>query len=194
MTKNTSAMVKVGMLAGLAAVLMIFLEIPVIFFPSFLRVDLSELPALLGGFALGPVAALFIELIKNVLHFILKNDGTGGIGNLANFIVGVGLTVPAAFIYKRYKSFKGALAGMVIGLVTMLVFASAANYWLLIPAYAKLIPLEAIISMAAEANPSITDVKTYVVYAVIPFNALKALLVCGLTMLTYKRLSPLLHK
>lgn len=191
---KTNYLVKIAVLAAVSAILMIFIEIPLPFFPAFLKLDISDLPALIGGFALGPMAAFLIALIKNFVHFVLKNDGTGGIGNLANFIVGAGFTVPAAMIYQHKKSIKGALMGMSVGIVAMALLGAAANYWLLIPAYAKLMPLEAIIAMASEANPNITDVKQYVLYAVIPFNIVKALVVSALTLPLYKRISHILHK
>jgi riboflavin transporter FmnP len=116
------------------------------------------------------------------------------VGNLANLIVGVGFTVPAAMIYQQKKSLKGAMVGMSVGIITMAVLGAIANYWLLIPAYTKLMPLEAIIAMASEANPNITDVKQYVLYAVIPFNVVKAVVVSMLTLPLYKRISFILHK
>ncbi len=104
--KKTKYITKVGMLTAIAVLLMFF-EIPIL--PSFpyLKLDFSDVPALLGGIAMGPIAAVVIELLKNLIHFVLKNDGTGGIGNLANFVIGVALVLPATWYYLKHKSTKG---------------------------------------------------------------------------------------
>ena len=107
-------------------------------FPAFLKMDISDLPALIGGFSLGPMAAILIQLIKNIFHIIFKNDGTGGVGNLANFIVGVSFTVPAAIVYIRSKTRRNALIGLVLGTILLVVCSSLANYYVLIPFYTKL--------------------------------------------------------
>ncbi len=190
---NVRYLTKIGMLTAIAVAL-IFLEIPLPFFPPFLKIDLSDLPALLGGFALGPVAGIIIQLLKNVIHFFVKNDGTGGIGNLANFIVGVALVVPAALIYMKKKNVKRAIIGMIVGLVTLVAVAAVANYFVLWPLYVKLMGLEAILGMTAQATDKIDGIGTYILYAIVPFNAIKGLLVCLVTGFIYKPLSKVLHK
>ena len=191
--KTTGFITKVGMLSAIALALM-WLEIPLPLFPAFLRIDFSDVPALIGGFAMGPVAALVIELIKNGLHFVLKNDGTGGIGNLANFIVGAALVVPAAWYYVKHKNRKGAYIGMSFGVVSMIIAAVLMNWYVLIPLYGKLMGLEAVWGMAQEANKNIVDIKSYIVMAIVPFNFIKALITCLIAAFAYKKLSPLLHK
>lgn len=190
---STHGIVKMAILSALAFVIM-YLEIQIPLFPAFLKMDLSDLPALLGSFALGPVAGIIIQLIKNIMHFIFKNDGTGGIGNLANFIVGIAFVVPAGWIYIKNKSKKNAVLAMSVGLVSMVVIGAVANYFILIPAYSKFMPLEAIFEMAKAANPAVSDMKTYITLVVVPFNFLKALLVSVVTLLIYKPMSTLLHK
>ncbi|HZJ83118.1 MAG TPA: ECF transporter S component [Clostridia bacterium] len=184
---------KIGLLSAIAFVLML-LELPIPLFPVFLKMDISDLPALIGGFALGPVASIIIQLIKNIFHFIMKNDGTGGAGNLANFIVGISFTVPASIIYLKNKNRSGAQIGMIVGTITMAILSSLANYYVLIPLYAKLYSMEAIMAMMAQANKNMVDVKAYVVYGVIPFNLMKAILTSIVTLLIYKKVSPILHK
>ena len=190
---NVRYLTKVSMLTAIAVVLM-YLEFPLPIFPAFLKIDLSDLPALLGGFALGPVAGIIIQLIKNIIHFIVKNDGTGGIGNLANFLVGIALVIPSALIYSRRKNLKNAIIGMSVGILTMIVVASLANYFILWPLYVKLAGIEYLVGASAEANDKIKNLGTYIVYAVVPFNALKAAIVCLLTGFVYKPLSKILHK
>ncbi len=185
---------KIAVLSAISIVLMVFVEIPIPMFPAFLKVDLSDLPALIGAFAMGPLTGVIIEFIKNVFHFFIKNDGTGGVGNLANFIVGIGFVCPAAVIYFRNKSKKGALIGMGVGIISMAILSSLANYYIIIPLFAKLYSMEAILEMMSQANKAIVDIKTYVLYAVIPFNILKAVIISTITLLIYKKVSPILHK
>ncbi len=101
---STNSMVKISLLSAISFVLMLF-EFPLGIFPEFLKIDLSDLPALIGGFALGPVAGVIIIGIKNVLHFLIKSQ-TGGVGELANFIVGAALVFPASLVYNHNKSRK----------------------------------------------------------------------------------------
>lgn len=190
---STRDIVKIGLLSAVSFALML-LQFPLAFlFPSFLKMDLSDVPALLGAFAMGPVAGVIIELIKNILKFIMGSE-TGGVGEISNFIVGSAFVVPAAVIYQRMKNKKGALFGMLIGLVMMTAVACLSNYYLIIPLYTRIFPLEAIIGMAAAANRAIVDMRTYILFAVIPFNVLKALVISAATLLIYKKLSPLLHR
>ena len=183
-------MVKIGLLSAIAFVLML-LEFPLPLFPAFLKMDISDLPALIGGFALAPVAAIIIELIKNILHFIFKST-TGGVGNLANFIVGISFTAPAAIVYVRNKSKKNAIIGLMAGTISLLIMSSLANYFVMIPLYSKLFSMELVMDLMTKANKYIVDVKTYIVFAVIPFNLIKAIITSAVTLLIYKRVSPLL--
>jgi len=191
---NIKSTAKTGVLSAAAFGLML-LSFPIaIFFPSFLKLDLSDLPALLGGFALGPVAGITIEFIKNLLNILIKGSDTGGVGELSNFIVGIAYVVPASLIYQRWKNRKCAILGMLAGIAAMTVVACLSNYYLIIPLYQKMMPLEAIIEMAAMANKNIVDVRTYIIFAVIPFNIVKASILSVVTLLIYKKLSPVLHK
>lgn len=184
--------VKVGMLSAIAFILML-LEFPLPLFPAFLKFDISDLPALIGGFALGPLAAVLIEFIKNVFHFIFKPGSTGGSGNLANFIVGAAFTAPAAYIYLKNKSKKGALIGMGVGTVFLLLVSSLANYYILIPLYAKLYSMEVVMALMTQIK-YIVDIKSYVIYAVLPFNLIKAVVISLITLFIYKSVSPILRK
>ena len=112
--------VKIGMLAAISVVLMLF-EIPLPFAPSFYEIDFSEVPVLIGAFAMGPVAGAAIELVKILLNLVITGTDTAGVGELANFIIGCSLCLPAAIIYKRKKTRKGAMIGMVAGTALMAV-------------------------------------------------------------------------
>ena len=192
---TAAAMAKISALTAIATVLMV-LDFPLPFFPGFLKMDASDLPALLAAFSMGPVAGIVVELLKNILHGIVRGFGdTAGIGNLANFIVGVAWVVPAAWYYQRHKTHKGAIVGMVIGTVGMVTVAAIGNWLVFLPLYAKfLFPLDAIISMSHEAIPGITDMKTLIVFAFVPFNLIKSIVISLIAAFVYKPLSPLLHR
>lgn len=192
---NAKVVAKVGVLAAVAAVLML-LEFPLWFAPGFYELDFSEVPVLLGTFALGPGAGAMIELVKILINFVLRGSDTGGIGEFANFLIGCSLVVPAGFIYKRNKTFKNAILGMVVGTLTLAVIGAFLNYFLLLPLYSNIYgaPIQAFIDMGNAVNPAITDLKTLVLYAVVPFNLFKGIVVSAMVILIYKRLSPVLHK
>lgn len=181
-----------AMLSALAAILMLF-EVPLWFAPSFYKLDFSEVPVLIGAFTLGPIAGIIIELIKILLNFVLNGTMTGGIGELANFLIGSALVVPAAIIYQKKKSRKNATIGLVIGTIFMTVIGGLLNVYLLLPFYAKnFMPMEVIIEAGTKVNASITSLSTFILYAVTPFNLLKGVVVSLITILLYKRLSILI--
>lgn len=187
---STNSLVKISLLSVIAYVLML-IELPIPLFPAFLKIDLSDMPALIGAFALGPVAGVMIELIKNLLHLITKTS-TGGVGELANFLIGASMVIPAGIFYARSKKKSTALIGMLIGTALMAVVGALANYYILIPFYAKMMPIDQIIAWSAAANTAITDLKTLILYAVVPFNLLKGVVVSIFTILIYKKISHLL--
>ena len=183
----------IGMLSAIAVVLMLF-EIPLPFAPSFYELDFSELPILIGSFALGPVAGVTIELCKILLKLVIKGTTTAFVGDFANFIVGCSMVVPASIIYHKFKTKKFALISLITGTLVMTVFGSLFNAFYLLPAFAQLfgMPMDAIIAMAQEVNGSINSVATLVLFAVVPFNLLKGALLTILTMLLYKHISPVI--
>ncbi len=192
---NTKVIAKVGVLAAVATLLML-LDFPLWFAPNFYKLDFSEVPVLLGAFALGPAAWAMIELVKILLNFVLNGTDTGGIGEIGNLLIGLSFIVPAGYIYKKHKSFKSAILGMVVGTISLAVVGAFFNYFLLLPVYSKIYgaPIQAFIDMAKALNPAITDLKTFIMYAVVPFNIFKGIVTSAMVMLIYKRLSPILHK
>ena len=173
-----------------------FLEIPLFFAPAFYEIDLSEIPILICTFYLGPVAGVVGELLKIVVKLVLKGTTTAFVGDFANFVVGCSFVLPASIVYHMNKGKKSALTGMIVGTLVMTVFGSLFNAVYLLPTFADLygMPLDAIIAMGTEVNSAINSVSTLVLFAVVPFNLLKGAIVTLLTMLLYKRISPLLHK
>ena len=183
-----------AVLSAMAGMLML-LEIPLFFAPSFYKLDLSELPVLICTFYLGPVAGVVSELLKVILKLILKGTSTAFVGDFANFAVGCSFVLPASVVYHSRPSRRRALIGLVVGTLVMTVFGSAFNALYLLPKFSQLfgMPLDAIVAMGTKVNGAISSVFTLVLYAVVPFNLLKGLVVSLLTMLLYKRISPLLH-
>lgn len=192
---NAKVVAKVGVLSAVATVLMLF-DFPLWFAPNFYQLDFSEVPVLLGTFALGPVAGIAIEFVKILINFVLNGTDTGGIGELANFAVGCSFVIPAGYIYKHKKSFITAVVAMLVGTISLTIVGSLMNYYLLLPVYSAVYgaPIEAFIGMGSALNPAITDLKTFVLYAVAPFNLFKGIVVSSITLLIYKKISPILHK
>ncbi|MBE6083121.1 MAG: ECF transporter S component [Tissierellaceae bacterium] len=192
---NTKVLVKVGILSAISFLLMIA-EFPLWFAPGFLKMDLSEIPALLGAFALGPVAGILIEFMKNVLFIAIRGSNSMMVGEIANFIVGSIFVYISGIVYVKNKSRKNAIIGMILGTIAMTVFMSIANYYVMIPFYAKLygMNLDSIVSMGTALNSNITDFKSLIAYSIVPFNLFKGAVVTLITVLLYKRLSPILHK
>ncbi len=187
---ETGKMTKIAMLSAVAYGLM-FLELAIPIFPGFLKLDISDVPAVIAGFAMGPMAAVTVELIKNLLHATMTT--TGGVGELANFVIGVAMVAPASWIYMRNKTKKGALIGMVVGTLSMAIVGALANLLVLLPFYAQFMPLEEIVAWSAQANNAIVDIKTLVLFGITPFNIFKGVVVFGVTYPIYKRLSGILR-
>lgn len=173
---DTSKMVKIGMLSAVSIVLMMF-ELALPIFPSFLKMDVSDLPAIIGAVAMGPLAGILIEFIKNALH--LFKTSSAGVGEFANFIMGISLIIPIGFFYKKKKNLMSFVQGAVVGCILMVVMACAFNYYILIPAYAVAFgaPIEAFVEIANKVNSSVVDLKTLVFFAIAPFNVIKAIVV-----------------
>ena len=184
-----------AMFACMAGVLML-LEIPLPFAPPFYKIDLSELPIMICTFYLGPVAGVTAELIKVLVKLLLKGTTTAFVGDFANFAVGCSFVLPASLVYHARPGKRSALIGLIVGTLCMTVFGSAFNAIYLLPKFAALfgMPMEAIIGMGTKVNARINSVSTLVLFAVVPFNLLKGVIVSGLTFMLYKRISPLLHK
>lgn len=185
---------KAGVLAALAVVLM-YLELSLPFVPVFLKFDFSEVVVLIASFALGPVTGILVELVKNLLH--LPATQTGGVGELANFIIGISFVGTAGLVYQKMKTKRGAYLAMGIGILAMTFLASLINYFFLIPFYIRVmgLPLDVIVDMVHEAgNTLVTDLKTLIWFVFVPFNLFKGLIVSVIVAVVYKRISPLLHR
>ena len=180
------------MLSAVAFVLM-FLDFPIPFLiPPFVKMDFSELPALLAAFSLGPVYGVVVCLVKNLVHFITMTT-TGGAGEICNFLLGTCFAIPAGAIYQRMKTRKGALIGVLVGAVVMAVLSIPLNYYISYPVYTKFMPIDAIIGMYQQIRPSANGLLECLIIFNAPFTLLKGLLTSALCFLVYKPLSPILH-
>ena len=185
----------VGILTAISAVVMLF-EFPLWFAPEFYKLDFSEVVVAIGAFTLGPVAGIIIELLKNILNLLLNGTTTAGVGEFANFVLGCAFIVPASLIYKYSRTLKGALIGLIVGTVSLALIGALMNMYVLLPLYSYFYkaPIEAFVEAGKAVNRNIVDLKTLIVFAVIPFNLLKALVVSVITLFSYKKLSTIIHK
>ncbi len=191
---KTRRLVQIAMLGAVAGVLM-FIEFPLPFLaPPFYKLDFSELPVLIGGFAMGPVAGVLIEVIKIAIHLLFKGTQTAFVGELGNLIMGCALIVPAALIYKRHKTKSRAVAGLIVGIIVMTVASVFVNAYMLLPAYGAAfhLDMEVIIGMGQAIHSSINSVITFCLLTVVPFNLFKGVVVTILTLLLYKHIRKLL--
>ncbi|HOO28062.1 MAG TPA: ECF transporter S component, partial [Lachnospiraceae bacterium] len=158
---RTKRIAFIGIFSAIAAILM-YLEIPLWFAPPFYKIDFSEVPVLICAFAYGPVAGVIAELLKVVLKLFIKGTSSAFVGDLANFIIGCTMILPASIIYHIKKTRKTALLGMTAGTVIMTIFGSIFNAVYLLPTFSVLygMPLEAIIAMGTAVNVNITDITT----------------------------------
>jgi riboflavin transporter FmnP len=185
---------KTGILAAVATALM-YLEFSVPLMPAFLEFDFSEVPVLIAAFSMGPLTGILIELIKNLIH--LPAGGTSGIGELANFLVGSAFVGVAGMIYQQFKTRGGAFISMLFGTLAMVVMACFANYFITIPFYFRAFGLNVdslIGASAAVGNTLVRSMNTFILYAIIPFNLFKGIVVSLVVAVIYKRISPLLHR
>lgn len=174
--RNLNKLVKIALLSAIAVVLMYFdFVIPFIPF-AWLKIDLSDVPALMGAFAFGPMAGVVIELLKNLLILVVKGSETMLVGQLANFIVGCALVVPAAWVYHKNKSKKTAILGMILGTICIEIVGILANIYILLPAFGM-------------GNMAKDELIKYVTIGLLPLNGLKAILVSVITYILYKRVS-----
>jgi len=190
---STKVIVLVGMLSAVSTILMLF-EVPVGFAPDFYKLDLSELPALLAAFAYGPVAGIMVEFVKILLKVLVKGTSTAFVGELANFVIGCGLILPAGVIYRFKKNKKSALISCITGTIVITILGPVFNAVYLLPAFSKMygMPMEAIIGMGTEINPAVTSVGALVLFCVAPLNLIKGTVDCVITMLIYKPLRTVL--
>ncbi len=182
------------MLAAVAIVLMQFdFSVPVM--PGFIKMDISDLPALVGAFAMGPLCGVLVELIKNGLH--LMRTMTGGVGELSNFLLGAAFVLPAGLIYKHKKTKKSAIIAAITGAASMAVLSVITNYFVVYPVYYNFMPQDVIVN-AYDAiadgifHAHVSSILQCLICFNMPFTFVKGMISVIITMLIYKPLSPIL--
>ena len=191
---SAKTVAKVGVLSAIAYILM-FISIPLPIFPSFLKIDLSDIPAIFGGMSLGPMAGLAIVIVKNFLQGITAST-TGGVGEFANVVIGGSYVLIICLFYRKLKSIKGVVVGGLLGIVAMTIMGCIMNYYIMMPLYAVVygMPLEQIVQMGTVINPKVTDLMTFVIWMIAPFNILKASIMTAVTLPLFEKIEKILSK
>lgn len=193
---STHRMAAIGMFSAISVILMYF-EFPLPFLaPGFYKLDFSEIPVLICGFAFGPAAGVIVELLKVILHILLKGTSTAFVGDFANFAVGCSFIVPATIIYYWKKTKKHAILGCILGTLIITIFGTVFNALYLLPQFSKLfgLPLDQIIAQGSAIFNGVTDITTFVIFCVAPLNLLKGLSVSIAVIIIYKPISRILHQ
>lgn len=177
--KKLSIYIKIAVLSAIAFILML-LDFPIV--PAFpwLKLDLSDIAALMGGFAFGPVAGVIVELLKNLLFILFRGTSTGGVGEFANFLIGISFVIPASLIYHRNKTKKSAIIGMIVGTISIIIVGILANIYILLPLF--------------NMHLSGAELRSYILVGLIPLNGIKGILNSVVTLILYKKLSTTIFK
>ena len=187
---STQNLIRMGLLSAISVVLMQFeLSIPILF-PPFLKVDLSEVPSVIGILVVHPWAGLVIPLIKNLLDCLVFGSTTGYVGEASNLIVSVAYLLPLMLITRKNKSFKAILVGLLLGIGTTTIVGSFTNYFIILPLYSKFMPIDQIIQMGAVLNPAISGLKSFVLLIIAPFNIFKSVIVSAAGLVVVKAILP----
>lgn len=175
-----------ALFAAIATVVMFF-AFPLPFIPPFLKIDLSGTISILAAFMFGPLPAIFITGVKDIIHAF--STTTGGVGELADFLMISAFCLTASGIYRRMHTKKGAVLALSGGILVMTIVGCFINKYMLIPFFSQIMPIETILKLCTSINPLIGSINTYILFGVVPFNMVKGLILSILTMLLYKHLS-----
>jgi len=187
-SKKVYRLTLIAILSALAALLM-FLQLPLPFAPSFMKLDIAELPALFASFYLGPLSGFAVVILKIILKLALKGTSTAFVGEIMNVICGCVYTGIAGYLYQKNHTRKGALLGLCLSTLCVSLVAAALNAVMIFPMYAKMygMPMDAIIGMVSKVNSLVSDYRTAMIFAVFPFNLIKFAVTSLFTYLMYKR-------
>ncbi len=187
---NVRKLTVTAMLSAVATVLMFFsFNVPLM--PSFIKLDLSELPALIASFSMGPVAGAVVCLVKNLVNLFFST--TGGVGELSNFLLGCCFVVPAGIVYQRKQNLTGAVIGSISGSAAMAVLSVFTNYFVVYPIYTAFLPMETIMGMYQAINPNVETLWQALLLFNMPFTFIKGLCSVVITLLIYKGIAPVLQ-
>lgn len=192
---TTRQLVMIGMLGAISTILMLF-DFPIPFTPTFVRMDFSELPIILGGFMMGPFSGFLIIVIKIGLNVIMNGTTTMGVGELANMIGSVTYMIPSVLLHRKLKTKKGAASALILGTIVTSVGAIFGNMYLIFPVYVKLygMSMDAIIAIGSATNPYVTDMFTLMCFSLFPFNIVKYGVVSAITFAVYKKMEVALKR
>lgn len=190
-----TTLVKISILSAIGYILM-FISVPLpMLFPEFLKVDISDLPALLGGIALGPMAGVTIAFFKNLLQFITGMSTTGGVGEFANFLIGGSFVFTVSYIYSKKRDVAGVIIGLISGIIVMTIVGCIANYFIILPFYSKIgWSIDAVVAMGSAINPAINNKLSFVIWIIAPFNILKSGIMSLLTLPMYKKTEKIFNR
>ncbi len=194
-SEKTRLIVRIAMLSAIAVVLS-FVELQVPIFPSFLKLDVADIPAIIGAITLGPIPAVTIVFIKNILHGLIGSQ-SAGVGELANFLIGGALVLPLGVAMRNNKSTRNYIIGAVFGVIFMIISGSLLNVYVLLPMYeiAMNFPIDQVIAISHEINPNVNGIWTYILFIIVPFNLIKGIGEMTLGFILYKALrKPLLKE
>ncbi len=184
---TTKVMVRVAMLSAIAFVLSL-LSMPLPIFPSFLQMDVADVPAVFAAIIMGPIPAILIQLIKNLLSFFIEGSKTAGVGEFANFLMGSAMVIPIGLIFKKNKSSKAFITGAVISVLFTTVVACLLNYYVLLPLYAKAFNTEmsSFVAMGGAIIPFIDTMWEFLLFSIAPFNIFKGTIVFSVSYVLYR--------
>lgn len=188
---STRVIAQIGILSAIAYLLRFF-EIPLPIFPPFLKIDLSDVVAVFGGISMGPVAGFVIVVVKNLLQAITGST-TGGVGEFANILIAGPYVLMICLFCKKVKSYKNVLIGAVLGTIAMAIVGAVVDYFIVFPLYAKvMVPMEVIIQMGTVLNPRVTDLFSFMIWLVVPFNIVKGAIMTVVILPLYKKVEKIL--
>ena len=188
---STRLIAQIGILSAIAYLLRFF-EIPLPIFPPFLRIDLSDVVAVFGGISMGPVAGFIIVVVKNLLQAITGST-TGGVGEIANILIAGPYVLMICLFCRKVKSYKNVLMGAVLGTIVMAIVGAVVDYFIVFPLYAKvMVPMEVIIQMGTVLNPRVTDLFSFMIWLVVPFNIVKGAIMTVVILPLYKKVEKIL--
>jgi len=187
---STRNLAVVAVFSALAAIIYLF-DFSLPFFPPFIKLDFADLPALIAAFTFGLVTGILIQVVRNALHLFVSN--TGGVGELANIVIGSTMVGTAGFIYQYNRTKAGAFKALLAGTIAMTLVAMPLNYYIILPLYSLFMPIDKILTLSAKFIPAIHDKFTFILYVTLPFNLLKGAVISLSSWLLYKKLQPALH-
>ena len=189
-TMSTRVVAQKGILAAISYFLR-FIEVPLPIFPSFLKLDFSDIVAVFGGLSMGAVPGFIIVVIKNLLQAV-SGSTTGGVGEIANILIAGPYVLMICFICRKVKSYKNVLIGGIVGTIFMALVGAVVDYYIVFPLYALVMPMDVIINMGTVLNPKVTDLFTFMIWVVIPFNLLKGAIMTVVILPLYKKMEKIL--